>query len=90
VEALRQRGIDAEGIDLSSYAISHVHESVRPYCRVASITDDLPDRYDLIVSIEVLEHRRRRRARRPSPISAGIPTTSCFHRRRSTTATPTI
>ena len=56
VEALRQRGIDAEGIDLSSYAISHVHESVRPYCRVASITDDLPDRYDLIVSIEVLEH----------------------------------
>ncbi len=56
VEALRERGIDAEGIDLSSYAINHVHEPVRPYCRVASITDELPDRYDLIVSIEVLEH----------------------------------
>jgi SAM-dependent methyltransferase len=56
VEVLRQRGVDAQGIDLSSYAIAHVHESVRPYCRVGSITDELPTRYDLIVSIEVLEH----------------------------------
>jgi hypothetical protein len=56
VETLRQRGIDAEGIDLSAYAIGRAHESVRPYCRVGSIADELPSRYDLIVSIEVLEH----------------------------------
>jgi hypothetical protein len=29
---------------------------VRPFCRVASITDPLPERYDLIACIEVLEH----------------------------------
>jgi SAM-dependent methyltransferase len=56
VEALRDRGVDASGIDLSGYAISRVDESVRPYCRQGSITDDLPSDYDLIVSIEVLEH----------------------------------
>jgi SAM-dependent methyltransferase len=56
VEALRSRGVDASGIDVSEYAISQVDESVRPYCRQRSITDDLSSDYDLIVSIEVLEH----------------------------------
>ena len=56
VEALRARGIEADGIDISSYAIANVHESVRPFCRRGSIVDEFPDRYDLIVSIEVLEH----------------------------------
>ncbi len=62
VEALRDRGIEAEGIDLSSYAIANVHESVRPFCRLGSITDEFPDRYDLIVCIEVLEHMPARDA----------------------------
>lgn len=56
VEALRARGVDAEGIDLSSYAIANVHEPMRPFCRLGSIADEFPERYDLIVSIEVLEH----------------------------------
>lgn len=56
VEALRDRGVDAYGLDLSPYAISQVHESARPYCWVASILDPLPERYDLIVCHEVLEH----------------------------------
>lgn len=56
VEALRKREVDAWGIDISEYAISQVHESVRDHCRVASITEPLPRRYDLIVCIEVLEH----------------------------------
>jgi SAM-dependent methyltransferase len=56
VEALRSRDIDAEGIDLSSYAIAHVYDPIRPFCRQGSITEELSDRYDLIVSIEVLEH----------------------------------
>src|SRR5262249_20399089 len=39
------------------YAIGEVRADIRPFCRVASVTD-LPDgeRYDLIVCIEVLEH----------------------------------
>lgn len=56
VETLRAQGIDAEGIDLSSYAIAHVHEPIRPFCRLGSIATELSRQYDLIVSIEVLEH----------------------------------
>lgn len=56
VETLRERGVEAWGIDLSDYAIERVHESVRPYCRVGSVTDPLDERYDLVVCIEVLEH----------------------------------
>ena len=56
VEALRDRGIDAYGVDFSDYAIASVREDVRPYCWVGSLTEDLKDDYDLIVCIEVLEH----------------------------------
>lgn len=56
VEALRTRGVDASGVDLSEYAIEHAHESVRRHCRVGTLTEALPRRYDLIVCIEVLEH----------------------------------
>lgn len=56
VETLRDRGIDAWGIDVSEHAIAQVHEPIGPYCRVGSITGDLGGDYDLIVSIEVMEH----------------------------------
>ena len=60
VAALRDLGVEAYGIDISEYAVSKVREDVRPFCRVGSLTEelptDLPQRYDLIVSIEVLEH----------------------------------
>ena len=62
VEALRQRGVEATGIDLSSYAIGRVDASLRDYCRHGSIADEFPQRYDLIVSIEVLEHMPARAA----------------------------
>jgi hypothetical protein len=56
VEALHARGVDAHGVDISEYAISEVHESVRERCSVASLAEPLERRYDLITSIEVLEH----------------------------------
>lgn len=56
VETLRAQGIDAHGIDISSYAIANVHEPIRPFCRQGSIASEFTGRYDLIVSIEVLEH----------------------------------
>jgi hypothetical protein len=56
VEALRDRGVEAYGIDISNYAIGEVRRDIRPYCRVASATDPLLIDYDLIVCIEVLEH----------------------------------
>lgn len=56
VEALRERGVDASGIDLSAWAIGQVPSSIRPYCRVGSITDPITGHFDLITCIEVLEH----------------------------------
>jgi hypothetical protein len=56
VEGLRKRGVDAQGVDVSEYAISRVHESVREHCWVASLAEPLERRYDLITCIEVLEH----------------------------------
>ncbi len=56
VETLRDRHIDAFGIDISTFAIDNVYEPVKPFCRQGSVSEPLGDRYDLIVSIEVLEH----------------------------------
>ena len=60
VAALRDLGVEAFGIDVSEYAISKVREDARQYCAVGSIVEELPDSFpetfDLIVSIEVLEH----------------------------------
>lgn len=56
VEALRDRGVDAYGIDLSEYAISEARRDIKPHCRVASLTEPIQERFDLIVCIEVLEH----------------------------------
>jgi len=56
VEALRERGVDASGVDVSEFAISQVHESVAAHCRVGSLAEPLGQRYDAITCIEVLEH----------------------------------
>ncbi len=56
VEALRARGVDARGIDISSWAIGQVPPGLRPFCRVGSITDEIEGHYDLITCTEVLEH----------------------------------
>lgn len=64
VEALRDRRVEAFGIDVSDYAIGEVREDIRPYCRVASALDSLEGPYDLIVCIEVLEHLTEEEGRR--------------------------
>ena len=56
VEGLRERGVEAFGLDISDYAIQKVHENIKSYCQVGSVLDPLPRRYDLIVCIEVFEH----------------------------------
>ena len=62
VEALRDRGVEAFGLDVSEYAISECREDIRPYCWVGSALDPLPQRYDLNICIEVLEHLPKRDA----------------------------
>ena len=56
VEALRDRGVDAEGVDFSEFAISNSREDIRPFLRVGSITEPLTRHYDLITCFEVVEH----------------------------------
>jgi hypothetical protein len=56
VEQLRNRYIDASGVDISDYAISQMPDDVRKHCWVASLTEPLSRTYDLITCIEVLEH----------------------------------
>lgn len=56
VEALRDRGVEAYGIDVSEYAIGEVREDIKEFCKVGSILDPLERQYDLIITIEVMEH----------------------------------
>ena len=56
VEALRNQGVDARGIDVSTWAIEQVPETLRQYCSLGSIAEEIEGRYDLITCIEVAEH----------------------------------
>jgi SAM-dependent methyltransferase len=56
VEALRDRGVDAEGIDFSEFAIGHSREDIRPFLAIGTITEPFSKHYDLITCFEVVEH----------------------------------
>jgi GT2 family glycosyltransferase len=56
VEALRDRGVDAGGFDISEYAISQARPDVAPHLWVGNVVDPIAGRYDLVTCIEVLEH----------------------------------
>jgi len=56
VEALRNEGVDARGVDISTWAIDHLPEKLRAYCKVGTITEEIEGTYDLITCIEVVEH----------------------------------
>ena len=60
VSAFRKRGVHAYGIDISNYAINQADDSIREYCCVGSLCEELPHglpkKYDLVTSIEILEH----------------------------------
>ena len=60
VSELRERDIQAHGIDFSKWAIAN---SVAPeFCREASILEPPQRRYDLVTCIEVAEHLPERHA----------------------------
>ncbi len=63
VESLRDRGVEAFGVDISAYAIAHVRPDIRPYVRVGSAAEPLGGPYDLVTCIEVLEHLTEAEAR---------------------------
>jgi SAM-dependent methyltransferase len=59
VEVLRERGIDAQGCDLSEFAIDHASPGAVGHVRVANLFAGLPwpdGAFDLVTSLEILEH----------------------------------
>jgi SAM-dependent methyltransferase len=56
VEALHDRGVDSFGVAISEYAIQNIRQDIQPTCWVGKVTDSFPQRYDLVICIEVLEH----------------------------------
>lgn len=56
VGALRDRGVDAEGFDISEYALSDVPPAAQGHVRVGSLTEPITGHYDLVTCIEVIEH----------------------------------
>ena len=45
VEALRDLGVEAYGVDVSEYAISKVREDLKPFCKAASALEELPEAF---------------------------------------------
>jgi Methyltransferase domain len=56
VEAMRARGVDADGIDISEWAIENMPPEVRKHCRQGSLADPIDGHYDLVTCVEVVEH----------------------------------
>ncbi len=56
VAALRERGVEARGFDLSEVAIADAPEAAKPYVRVGSLTEPIDGHYDLVTCVEVIEH----------------------------------
>lgn len=54
VESLRRRGVEAYGVDDSDLAVLNIHPEIRPYCHGGSIAAPFSQRYDLIITIEVI------------------------------------
>ena len=56
VESLRDRGCEAFGIDVSDYALSRARNDIVEYLSVDTILRPLSRKFDLIVTIEVIDH----------------------------------
>lgn len=59
VEALRELDVDAEGVDVSYYAVDHATAGARGHLRQGSLLDRLPfddASFDAVTALETLEH----------------------------------
>jgi SAM-dependent methyltransferase len=59
VEALRELGVEAEGVDISEYAVEHAAPGAQGHLRQGNLLGRLPyeaGRFDLVSAFETLEH----------------------------------
>jgi SAM-dependent methyltransferase len=59
VEALRERGVDAHGCDVSPYAVEHAAPGALGYVRLGDLSRGLPyadGEFELVCALEILEH----------------------------------
>lgn len=59
VEALREAGLDASGVDVSQYAVEQAAQGARGHIAYGDLTRRLPvtdGRYELVTALETLEH----------------------------------
>ena len=56
VESLHVRGVDARGFDVSEWAVSQAPPEIRERLWAQSATDEIAGRYDLVLSVETVEH----------------------------------
>jgi SAM-dependent methyltransferase len=59
VEVLRERGVEAEGCDVSEFAVSHASPGAAGHLRVANLFAGLPwpeGTFPLVTALEILEH----------------------------------
>ncbi|MCA8921180.1 MAG: methyltransferase domain-containing protein [Planctomycetes bacterium] len=56
VEALRDRGVEAFGVDASTHALECVREDLRAHCWKQDAAELSATGYDLVTCVEVLEH----------------------------------
>jgi SAM-dependent methyltransferase len=59
VEALRELGVDAQGSDISHYAVEHATPGAKGHLKVGNLLDGLPfedGQFELVSTLEILEH----------------------------------
>ena len=77
MEAFWDRGVEAWGRDISSYAIGKVRRDLVRYCQAGSLTQPISGGpFDLVTCIEVLEHMEESDARQAATRIAGV--TDCI------------
>jgi len=78
VQALLEKGVAAEGVDISDHAIASAHPDVREHLRVGSATEPLSGKYDMISCIETLEHMDPDAAQQAIDVMTGATDTILF------------
>ena len=89
VEALRDLGVEAYGVDVSEYAISKVREDLKPFCKAASALEELPEGLATQDDLEGLMSQMGEAMLfiLPKPITITLPASGWSNNQQTVTAT---